>query len=435
MLRLRLRAKASAKAKTKLRPPQELTDVLSEPESEFRRRVAQVESLDLFRRLQDIGVVKRRGLRGWIPRYRYQEHMDDQLLRFVETYGLSDHPDWYAQFTAPDAVRRTEALARKYGAPVGEVRRFVQYLRSAHAAACQPGPWNEAASVAQRWEPPDYTPWPAQADAHDAITVAQAFVQAHGVSELEFVRDFLWGEESPDTLAQRYGADVTEVQRLLESLESVQVASAISDNAGLATTRAPRAATPDIADAVVAEVEQRAGEGMCLRFDADAGYMLRYRIVPEALEKEPALRRDPQVHALLAKLRLINQRRSVVSRIAAFIFEHQRGYFETRDPLALRPLSQAEIARALGEHQSTISRAVRRKAIRTTQGVFELQYFCQKKQAVIGRVAARFPNATAEQLRRMLLDRYRCKLSRRTVAYHLARLKATWSDIDGGAAR
>jgi len=433
MLRSQLRAKVVVKAKAKPRPPQEFTDVLSEPESEFRRMVARVESLDLFRRLQDIGVVKRRGLRGRIPQYRYQQHMDEQFLRFVERHGLSARPDWYAEFTAADAVEHAEALARKYGAPVSEIRRFVQYLRSAHAAAHQSERWNEAASDVQRREPADYTPGSVHADVDDAIAVAQAFVQAHGVSELEFVRDFLWGDESPDELAQRYGADVTEVQRLLKSLESVQVTSAINDSAALRTTRASRATTPDIADAVVAEVEERA-DGVCLRFDSGAGYMLRYRIFPDALEQNPTLRKDPEVHALLGKLRLINQRRSVVSRIATFIFEHQREYFETRDPLALRPLSQAEISRALGEHQSTVSRAVRRKALRTPEGVFELQHFCQKKRTVIGRVAARFPDATAEQLRRILLEQYHCKLSRRTVAYHLGRLKAMRRDIDSGAA-
>jgi hypothetical protein len=420
VLRPQLRAKATARAKLKARrPPQALVEVLAEPEDKFRRDVARLEQDELFQRLERLGVVKRRRLVGRLPPSHFQAYMDAELLRFLDAYGISNHPRWHQDFMSATDHRGIETLARRFDAPLGEVRRFARYLQQVGAEPRAPNA-SAAADIGRPRDPADYVPARGGAEVEDAIAVAQVFVRRYGVGELEFVRDFLWGEEEPETLAQRYGADVAEIHALIAGLESVHIASAMEAPGGAQLpTQLSVGYLDETPEAVVAHVDEADDGCPSLRFEAAAEYAVRYRIMPDALSEGHPLRNDPKVDRLLTQLRSINHRRSVVSRIVTYIFQHQREYFSSRDPMALRPLAQADIARALGEHPSTISRALRGKALRTPEGIFELQYFCQGNGEVIRRLASHFPAATAEEVRRMMAERYGRRLSRRTVAYHL----------------
>lgn len=66
----------------------------------------------------------------------------------------------------------------------------------------------------------------------------------------------------------------------------------------------------------------------------------------------------------------IDMRRETLLRIITFIVERQQGFFE-RGPDALVPLSQKEIAEALGLAESTISRAMTGKYLQCRAGTFE----------------------------------------------------------------
>lgn len=67
-------------------------------------------------------------------------------------------------------------------------------------------------------------------------------------------------------------------------------------------------------------------------------------------------------------------RNETLLNVAAKVVEHQRDFLEQGEE-AMRPLVLAEIAAAVGLHESTVSRATTRKYLRTPRGVFELKHF------------------------------------------------------------
>src|SRR5438046_2689715 len=60
--------------------------------------------------------------------------------------------------------------------------------------------------------------------------------------------------------------------------------------------------------------------------------------------------------------------------IAQQIVSRQRDFLE-HGPSHLKPTTMAEVAEAVGVHETTVSRAVSGKYMATPQGVFEMKYF------------------------------------------------------------
>jgi RNA polymerase sigma-54 factor len=73
-------------------------------------------------------------------------------------------------------------------------------------------------------------------------------------------------------------------------------------------------------------------------------------------------------------IRSIAQRQQTIHRIAQEIVQHQREFFE-HGPSHLKPLNMATVAEAVGVHETTVSRAIAGKYMRTSYGVFDLKYF------------------------------------------------------------
>ena len=73
-------------------------------------------------------------------------------------------------------------------------------------------------------------------------------------------------------------------------------------------------------------------------------------------------------------IRSIHQRQQTISNIAQQIVARQRDFLE-HGPSHLKPMTMAEVADAVGVHETTVSRAVSGKYMATPQGVFEMKYF------------------------------------------------------------
>src|SRR5215469_11464630 len=73
-------------------------------------------------------------------------------------------------------------------------------------------------------------------------------------------------------------------------------------------------------------------------------------------------------------IRSIHQRQQTIMNIAQQIVSGQRDFFE-HGPSHLKPMTMAEVAEAVGVHETTVSRAVSGKYMSTPQGVFEMKYF------------------------------------------------------------
>jgi RNA polymerase sigma-54 factor len=91
---------------------------------------------------------------------------------------------------------------------------------------------------------------------------------------------------------------------------------------------------------------------------------------------------DPEVHEYLDnKIRQaewirtsIERRDDTLLRIAKQIYLEQREFF-TAPGAPLKPLRLADVAEALGVHESTVSRALRGKYLQCPRGVYPLSYF------------------------------------------------------------
>jgi len=73
-------------------------------------------------------------------------------------------------------------------------------------------------------------------------------------------------------------------------------------------------------------------------------------------------------------IKSIHQRQKTIHRIASEIVASQQAFLENgiKD---LRPMTMAEVARKVEVHETTVSRAVSGKYMRTPSGIFELKYF------------------------------------------------------------
>ncbi|MCK4602482.1 MAG: RNA polymerase factor sigma-54, partial [Phycisphaerae bacterium] len=70
----------------------------------------------------------------------------------------------------------------------------------------------------------------------------------------------------------------------------------------------------------------------------------------------------------------IEQRRKTVRRVSEEIFKVQREFLES-GPEALKPLPMAKVAKKVGVHVATVSRAVAGKFVQTPRGIYPLRMF------------------------------------------------------------
>lgn len=134
----------------------------------------------------------------------------------------------------------------------------------------------------------------------------------------------------------------------------------------------------------------------------------------------------------------IHQRQKTIYRIASEIVKNQIGFFDF-GVSRLKPMTMAEVAKAVGVHETTVSRAVSNKYMKTAIGVFELKYFFTPgiktsdgkelsnktvKDMIAGMVAVEDPSAPLSDQEIMTkLEEKGLKIARRTVAKYRIALK------------
>jgi RNA polymerase sigma-54 factor len=153
-------------------------------------------------------------------------------------------------------------------------------------------------------------------------------------------------------------------------------------------------------------------------------------------------------------VRNVQQRFDTIQRVAQVIVDRQRMFFEVGE-LALRPLVLRDVARELGLHPSTVSRASSNKYAQTPAGLFELKHFFSTRASQSGTtcsaaairalirelVAAESPQDPVSdvQITRLLAGRG-ITVARRTVAKYRAALQIAPVEsrrmtVDGAVAR
>lgn len=105
-----------------------------------------------------------------------------------------------------------------------------------------------------------------------------------------------------------------------------------------------------------------------------------------------------KVQAAQDVLGAIAQRQDTLLRCAQAIVDRQEGFFRAGEQ-ALRPLRMADVAQAVGIHESTVSRAVREKYLQCQRGVYPLGWFFSR-----GGAGEDMGGAAAKAALRRLID-------------------------------
>ena len=99
----------------------------------------------------------------------------------------------------------------------------------------------------------------------------------------------------------------------------------------------------------------------------------------ELIKKKKLLNREKQslenwVKSGKILLESIKKRERTLEKVTKEIIKHQKDFFK-KGISHFNPLTQRQIARRTGFHESTISRCTNKKYIETPKGIFELKYF------------------------------------------------------------
>ena len=407
------------------RPPDEYIDLLVKDESEFRKYIRDIESDPRFGKMLNEGWVKKVHFRGRIPHHVYQEFQDREFMEFLRKYDITSKIDWETDFFDKDARRKSRELAVKYSVPRGELIKSLEYCR--HLRLSWNGYEEEVSSAflsldePGRFRPPEASEMLVQSD--ESLAELSDLLERYSISEADFVEHFLSETKDSFEIARGLGVDVNVAEDILDTLEKVHLLSSMHVNVverherGSDTEARPVAVVERLKDPPRAEIQ----------IDADEQYGFRYAV------EEPDGEISKEEAALLDKLRMVNQRQTLIFRVISFIYEFQYPYFVSGNELHLKPLSQAQIAREMGEHESTISRILKSRSLESPEGILPLKFFCQSKKEVIERIiqirekleldsGARDKPFSDAEMADILEKQYSTKVSRRTVTYYRSKL-------------
>ena len=409
-----------------VRPPDAYLDLLTQNEQEFQEYVRQIESQQAFQRLVEEGHVRKTNFQGRIPRHLYEEFQDRQFVEFMQEFEIEGRGDWQRDFFREDARRHIVDLAVKYRVPRGRLLHALEYCR--HLKRTWAG-YEDDPGFHLRLDDPEFREPPTAQmplESTEPYEELAKLAEAYDITRSEFVEYFMNASAESEDISEELGVPLSAVRDIRDLVDRVQIAS--SAQVTVVNTPSSSSQPPQ----TVATVRQLNNPPRAeIHVSSEIEYNSRYQIqVPGSQET------DKETAQLLDQLRLINQRKSLTFRIVMFLYEYQYRYFVSGDELHLKPLSQAQLSRESGEHESTVSRILQDKRIDTPTGVLPLKFFCQSKGEVVRRLIAvrehqelasgkrEKPYSDAE-LADLLEREYDTKIARRTVTYYRNKFQET----------
>jgi len=408
-----------------VRPPNDYIDLLSKNESEFRKYISELESNPVFNNMLKNGIVKKVGFKGRIPFHVYQEFQDQQFMKFLNEYSITNKVEWESDFFDKKALQKIKEISAKYRVPRGDLVKALEYCR--HLQLSWDGREEEDFTAQFSLDDPERFHQLEDTDALNTSseTVAELaeLLENHGISEHDFVEYFLSENAEPFDIARDLDLDLDTVEEIIEAVDKVNIINSMQVNVVERQDNIQSNETQSVATVKRFMNPPRAE----IQINADEEYSFRYNI-----EDKDDL--NDEESGLVYKLRMINQRRSLTFRIVQFMYKFQYQYFVSMNHYYLKPLSQAQLAREVGEHESTISRILRNKHLETDEGILPLRFFCQSKEDIIQRIIQvreqeELKNGNRDkpfsdaEIAEILEKEYGVKVSRRTVTYYRNKTK------------
>lgn len=395
------------------RRPREALEILCATDDGFRQAIRELESCRLFQALRAGGYIRKAPLRGWIPADRYWEFLDSTALTLITSRRVAEHAGWLADFGSTTPERIAE-VADRYRVTLEEAVGIARYARSVLEDTGSFGttrPCSPRSEQARRLAAPSESP----------LHFLRSFVERYSLSPDELRCIAIEGTETLEAAARRIGADPRDIELAREAAASVLIAEQSDDVAG--RTRAPRGTGQDEFESIARVVVDPLGVPQ-LAFRPDDEYAQTYRLTPDAMKAIGMLASSRgEAEALLRSIRHINQRKALVHRVLAAIVRAQARYLRTGDEQYLAPVTQADIAREIGEPRSTVCRLVRDRWIEYGGKLRPVTTLLQSKSEVIGRLLTEFEGLSDAALAQVLKRRFGATLSRRTIAYHRQQLE------------
>ena len=222
------------------------------------------------------------------------------------------------------------------------------------------------------------------------------------------------------------------------SMEEVNRVSSFVDRFYLQTESSqapPDVKTSKIYYSTIASVEKEE-KGFSIGFFSapmvEGRYIINFDRLEELKKKYEFDKNElKNIKTIFDKLKLINSRKTIIYQVVQNIIETQRDFLESGNLGDLEPFTQASLSEKIGVDASLISRAIRRKAIRSPQGrEMPLKtFFPTKKERgkelvrqVIGREEAEIQNKIIKkpysdgQIQKKLKEDYGVSISRRSVS-------------------
>ncbi|MBP5672942.1 MAG: RNA polymerase factor sigma-54 [Victivallales bacterium] len=110
------------------------------------------------------------------------------------------------------------------------------------------------------------------------------------------------------------------------------------------------------------------------RLDVSSYYQELYKSLNGKDDKEAKNYLKDKIGRANDLINAIGQRESTIKQVTVCILKHQIDFFEN-GPEQLRPMTQADVASQLGYNESTISRAISNKYLRTPFGIYPYSFF------------------------------------------------------------
>lgn len=409
-----------------VRPPDAYLDLLTQNEQEFQEYVRAVESQQAFQRLVGEGHVRKTSFQGRIPRHLYEEFQDRQFMEFMQEFEIEERGDWQRDFFREDARRHIAEFAVRYRVPRGRLLHALEYCR--HLKRSWAG-YEDNPGFHLRLDDPEFREPPtAQMPLESTVPYEELaeLTEKYDITQSEFVEYFMDAGVESEDIGEELGIPLTVVREIRDLVDRVQIAS----SAQVTVVDTPSSSSQS--SHAVATVQRFNNPPRAeIQVASEIEYNSRYQIqIPNNWET------DKETAQLLDQLRLINQRKSLTFRVVMFIYEYQYRYFVSGDELHLKPLTQAQLSRESGEHESTVSRILQDKLIDTPTGVLPLKFFCQSKGDVVHRlIAVREPQELGSgkrekpfsdaELADILEREYNTKIARRTVTYYRNKFQET----------
>jgi len=269
-----------------------------------------------------------------------------------------------------EEIKRAGRLIINYIDDDGYLRTPLEELAQKTNVSMEMSSLRQALKLVQALEPPGV----GARDLKECLTIqleAEAEIGRDVTLEMEIVSRFLRDIEMNrlPQIARKTGRRLAEVKAAIENL------SHLNPRPGsLVSSRAVPRISPD----VIVDVDED-GDVVVSATDTNMPHLYisrAYRRMARDRKTDKEARQflRNNIRAGEWLVGAIQQRRETVQRVAVEIFRVQREFLDF-GPEALKPLPMADVARKVGVHVATVSRAVAAKYVQTPRGIYPLRMF------------------------------------------------------------